>query len=370
MKVLQLMVFDPDELAKYNSDEIKTFANSQYMGYDILRDKIDIQWCNPSLDNWFTRKVDKILGAIVTGFQLGQFSIVKKANKYDVVYFPLDAHIIILAVLRRLRICRTPIVMICHSSYNMNYIASTKKRILKRIERAIIFHMLDKIVFASPYLLENAKKDFKIPKRHQNYIYWGGHYEFNNVEHLNIDRSKCEYYLTIGQAKRDYATIIKAFSTMPNVKLKIIYGGDDLLDGTDFTEMPKNIEKIDNPYDKNRWIRMREIYRNAKAAVIPISQSSDVPSGATFLVAAMASGLPTVTTDVGNNFIDVEEENIGLKVGMKDVDGWVKAITRLENNPDFLNTLAKNNTQKAKEVYNYENFTDEVLKILHDISAK
>lgn len=339
------------------------------MGYDILRNKIDIEWCNPSVKNKFTEWVNKIMGAQVTNFILGQFKVVGKANKYDVIYFPMDSHILILAIFRWLRIVRTPIVMLCHSSYNMRYIPTKKKRFFKRLERFVLFKALDRIVFASPRLLKNAMKDSKVPTRHQCCTHWGSHYGLMNVEGQEIDRSKGEYYLSIGFSKRDYPTLLKAFVRMPDVKLKIVSPPQNLLNGTGLDKLPDNVEVVANPFDNSRWTRMKELYRKAKAALIPVSLTSDVPSGATFLVAAMASGLPLVVTEMGNNFIDVEANGLGLNVKYKYIDGWVNAIKRLENDGDLLNRMADNNTHLAKTQYNYEKFSDDIFEHLKAVAA-
>ncbi len=362
MKILQIMTFPKNELEMYNLETMGNFHNPQYMGFDYLKSKTDIEWCYPCLENKFTQFLDKLAGAHVTSFVLGQFLLIGKIRKYDIIFSPLDSHIFLLALFRKLRLCKAPIVMICHSTYRMDSIPSFKKRIFKWFEKQIVFHSVDKIVF-----LNDRIKMLSVGEMEYEVANWGASSSFYKID-SSIKCSKRNYYLAVGQAKRDYSTLIDAFSEMPSVQLKILARGEDVLRGIKRESIPSNISFISNPNDTDHWLRMRDIYAGAKASLIPLKISSDVPSGATVIVESVAAGVPIIISSMLSNYLDVDDNRIGVSVKTNTKEEWIECINRMELDGDILDSFSKNAINIAETRYNYHDYCEKILTILNSIN--
>lgn len=367
MKVLQLMTFTDDEYQYYiKRGRIDSFHNPQYMGYDKLCKMCEIDWYNPQVNNWFSRLVDKFAGAKIASFILGQFKLVKIANKYDLIYFPLDAHITILAILRFLKICKTPILMMSNTSFTSIDAPYGKIRFFKKIEWKLLLRTIDKIFFLSPDLMKRAVENNKIPLKFQSCVKWGANNEFYKTD---IKKGSASYYVAIGQAKRDFYTLVRAFQQMPNLKLLILARGNDVLKKIELESLPPNIEIIDNENDGQHWTRMKEIYKNAKASLIPLNRSSDIPSGGTVICESIASATPIIITKFDNMLLDIEGNGIGLYVEPHNVKDWIDKITSIENNPELINEMSNKEKKLSKE-YNYDKFSIDIYNKLLELNKK
>ena len=356
------MHFDYSEYRQFKkSNRLHDFHNCQYMGYDYFVEKgYDIKWYESKCEGkfqFFLCKHLKINRSVV-----GLLNVPKESKGYDVIYCPLDNHYFILGILKFLRIIKIPIICISHLSFNTKDTKSRKLKLALLFGRFVLFNTFDYIAFISYNLLKRAKEDFDVPKRHSQAINWGA----DNVFY-NSDKSKADYYVAIGQAKRDFCTIINAFSAIPDAKLKVLARGDDVLKSVNMDTLPNNVEIIANPYDDDHWLRMKDIYAGAKASLIPLSESHHIPCGATVITESIASATPVFITATSNNMIDVLKENIGEELKCGDVKGWIDVISKLEHHPEILKTYSENARRLAQTTYNYNLFCEKVESVMKQL---
>jgi len=107
-------------------------------------------WKNPLL-SFFRKLKPSVVAPAFT--QLGFLS---KANKYDIIYVAFDMHLLPLAIVKMLGLCKTPIFVLSHFMYNSKYTKSIWKKAYKKIERRMVFRFIDRMSFASSELLKNA----------------------------------------------------------------------------------------------------------------------------------------------------------------------------------------------------------------------
>lgn len=354
MKILQVMHFDNHEYSMFKeAGRLSDFHNCQYMGYDyFLKKGYDVKWYVPKCKGWFQKYLCKV---IKKPSVIGLLNVPKVAKDYDVVYCPLDNHYFLLGIFKFLGLLKTPVLCISHLSFNTDDTDSRKLRIVIRLGRFVLFRTFDYIAFISNSLLKRAKEGFNVPNEYANAINWGADNSF-----YNTDKSDANYYVAIGQAKRDFKTIVKAFETLPNSKLKILARGEAVLKQLDIDSLPENIEIIDNPYDVDHWLRMKEIYAGAKASLIPLVGSHHIPCGATVITESIASATPILITSTSNNMVNVEAEGIGEELPCGDVKGWVETIKRLECHSELLRQYSDNARNLSTQTYNYTSFCKRV----------
>lgn len=355
MKIFQIMHFDNSEYLMFKeAGRLADFHNCQYMGYDYFIGKgYEVNWyvpkCIGKVQSFFN-KIIKIKESVV-----GLLNVPKDARGYDVIYCPLDNHYFILGILKFLGLIKIPIFCISHLSFNTDDTENKKQKLIIKFGRFVVFRSFDYIAFISSNLLKRAHEGFSIPYKYCNAINWGADNVF-----FNTDKSRAHYYVAIGQAMRDFQTLVKAFEQLPEIELKILARGDSVLKGLEIDSLPGNIEIINNPYDVEHWNRMKEIYAGAKASLIPLTRSHYIPCGATVITESLASATPILISATTNNMVDVCGEKVGEEIPIGDVEYWKNTINELERNPSLLKQYSENARKISVEAYNYLSFCKRV----------
>ncbi|MFT3844272.1 MAG: glycosyltransferase [Lacibacter sp.] len=343
----------------------KTVPSHNLFGFDaLIKHGHEVEWVCPDthLNKW-EKKLSKVLGVNFSKLLI-QFKCISLSKNFDIIYSGHDMHLIILGFLRLLKICRKPVFVLCHFSYNLTYVKSVKSKWFKFIERYIVFAGIDRIVFANERLYNMAKENFKIPYKHSKWVDWGADIEFFNnnstTERLEnkFDYSSMPYFAAVGTANRDYSTLVSAFKRKQSINLKVFGRLGESISATNC----KNITFYNLNQDEDiSMILLSKYYLNSTAVLIPVLQENDVPNGATVLIEALAAGKPVIITDFDTNYIDVEKEGIGLKVKVRDVNGWTDAITYLTNNPDIVTEMSLKAKLLANTKFNYSIFTNKLI---------
>lgn len=210
MKVIQASTWPFKQQYEKNSNkEIDSFSVSRF-GYEYLRELVGetgYQVIAPR-ESWITNFLKKIIGNEGKNLVL-QIIVAKASKNTDIIYYPTDRHCLLLPILRKLRICKCPILMVSHFTYNRTCVESKIKKILITIERWLVYHWIDRIVFASEHILQLAKEDCSVPLRHQHFVGWGA--DLNYFSKKTDSIYSFPYFLSAGGANRDYATLIRAF---------------------------------------------------------------------------------------------------------------------------------------------------------------
>lgn len=362
VKVLQLSDWDFTPIDEYNASGGSACDCARY-GVEHLRESkrisVNVFW--PDDGKKITRFLTKVLKLEGRNVIL-QLKAIKESKNYDVIYAPADRHLILISIARKLGICKAPILMVCHFTFNRRYVESWKKRALLSFERKLVYSSIDRILFACDRVLELACEDAKVPIRHRNTCHWGASIEyFGNFE----KNENGNYYLSAGNANRDYKTLIDAFRKM---SCNVIVCCPKTV-AVKFGDVPDNIlfyDIADSGVDHYRILR--NLYGNCKAVLIPIDHTNHVPNGATVFAEGIAAGKPIIITDLPTNFLDVEKEGIGIKTKLHDSASWISAIQQLENSPQDSLLMGKHALDYAKQHQNYGMFCETVEKELLDLA--
>lgn len=356
--------FEPmDSYIKNGGD---AFSVSRF-GYELFdRKGIDVDLIVPDYSKKTNRLLVKVLKLEGANLAL-QIDLIKKSKNYDVVYYSADRHPYLLAIARKLRICKTPILMVCHFSYDTRSVDNFLKKLILKVERKIVFGSMDQIVFNCETLMNLAIENGKLPDKHRINSGWGADLNYFSRGNKEVHKYIQPYYFAAGGANRDYHTLIQAFRKLP-YRL-VISCPQSVID--EEGPLPDNIIHFNyRKYGLHSYAMLREYYYDCKAVLIPVNVRNHVANGASVLVEALACGKPIVVSDLNTNFIDVEKEEVGLKVKMHDSDDWCRAIEFMEKNPDKLEKMGKNSLEIAKTKYNYELFTDNVVKNIKKLVIK
>ncbi|OAV73459.1 colanic acid biosynthesis glycosyltransferase WcaL [Bacteroidales bacterium Barb6] len=283
-------------------------------------------------------------------------SILFCKESFDAVYAATHYGLELLIFLRACGLYKKPIVIWHHTAI------VTPSNSIRRLFSKLFYKGIDKVCFFSQPLLENSLKTCKVKKENAFLIHWGADLTFFDT--LRSLKHRGKQYISTGRERRDFITLIRAFNkTTEQCDIYVPVGYEIQL----AQELKNNAKNIQLSFVEATHIEMAKIANNA--FVIMIS-CFDYPYtvGLTSLVEAMALGRPIITTANPNFPIDVEKENIGIKIPHGDVDAWVKAIQYLSSHPDEAKTMGDNARSLAERQYNLELFTKEIASILLSIN--
>lgn len=166
-----------------------------------------------------------------------------------------------------------------------------------------------------------------------------------------------KYIISIGKAKRDYATLIRAFAEMrlPWLDLKIFDAG----------QTKERSFGSENIILRKEFVPFKECvreYRGSEFIVIPLCGSQRT-LGLTSLYDAMAVGKAFIMTKNPGVDIDIEKEKIGFWTEPGDVKDLKEKMLTLLEHPELAAEYGSNGRKYLEEKYNYGNFC----KKLHEV---
>jgi glycosyltransferase involved in cell wall biosynthesis len=197
----------------------------------------------------------------------------------------------------------------------------------------------------------------------------------NKFKHVNIDRDKKReelgiskdtiVILSIGELikRKNHETALRAIAEINNNnKLVYLICGSGELD-TYLKDLAKSLG-IENIV---RFLGFRndipEICIASDIFLFPSFQEGLPVS----VMEAMAAGLPVVCSNIRGNTDLIYNGVGGYLINPDDVDGFMKAILELKNNPDIRRSFGVNNSKKV-EKFSKETVKKEISKIYREVS--
>jgi glycosyltransferase involved in cell wall biosynthesis len=145
--------------------------------------------------------------------------------------------------------------------------------------------------------------------------------------------------LSIGTAKRDYATLIAAVSQLPGYRTNIgassIFG--DAYTGHFQKEMPDWVHFVEGVSGEQLVLR----YQAARFVVVPLVASAHSGAGASVALEASACGKAVIATRTAGMPSFVQDGKTGILVPPNDIGAMREAIRMLYSNPALADEMGK-----------------------------
>jgi len=135
----------------------------------------------------------------------------------------------------------------------------------------------------------------------------------------------------MGKDERDYVTLVSAMKQLPEIKLVVVARPYNLAG----VEIPDNVEVF---YDIPRDVAIG-ILKGSQFMALPL-KNDDTSCGHITIVSAMFCRKAIVATSSSGiaDYFPIDYDS--PKVLVRDVDGWVKAIRAMINNPERIKRCA------------------------------
>ena len=289
-----------------------------------------------------------------------QFRVLSVASQYDAIYSAHHLTTPLLALLRKLRILRTPVVAIAYQSFPPS--------LLSRLFTALCVEGNDRIICLNQQLKEDLAQDFRIPAQKLSVADWGVDLPFYEAISRPESSSEPPLILSTGKTYRDYATLLKSIAPL-NCQLKICcFDIETVKSGL---SMPANAHFYEGILP---WRAVLQEYRKAYAVAIPLGDYPQKPNnavGLTVLLEAIAMGRPVIMTrnNLSRYVMDIEAAGIGLWVETGNVEDWRNALSYLLNHPAEAYQMGQRARQLAEQDLNLEVFSSKIAKVLNTLDV-
>ncbi len=290
-----------------------------------------------------------------------QFRVLRAASQYDAIYSAHHLTTPLLALLRKLRILKTPVVVIAYQSFPPS--------LLSRLFTALCVDGNDRIICLNQQLKEDLAQDFGISAQKLSVAEWGVDLPFYEAISLPESSPEPPLILSTGKTYRDYATLLKSIEIL-NCQLKICcFDIENVKSGL---SMPANAHFYEGILP---WRAVLQEYRKAYAVAIPLGDYPHKPNnavGLTVLLEAIAMGRPVIMTrnNLSRYVMDIEAAGIGLWVDTSDVKGWTEALSYLLNHRAQADQMGKRARKLAEQDLNLEVFSSKIAKILNTLNVE
>ncbi|MGK2954009.1 MAG: glycosyltransferase [Thiobacillus sp.] len=214
-----------------------------------------------------------------------------------------------------------------HLAYSFNFTelprGATRKLMaasFQAVDRFVCFSTMERQLYARHFDLDLARIDM---------IHWAA--EPPPADHDAGPAITGGYICAIGSQGRDYATLMQALRTLPQIRM-VVVATPASIDGLN---IPANVElHCDIPFDK-----AMNILRHSRFNVVPL-RDSEVPCGHVTIVAAMHYEKASIVS-ASSGVADYIDSGVnGLAVPVRDPQALALAIERLWSDPAESSRLA------------------------------
>jgi glycosyltransferase involved in cell wall biosynthesis len=216
-------------------------------------------------------------------------------------------------------------------------LSTGKKRLFYRLFR--VQNEIDTIFVYARRQLEYACVRLAIPR--EKLVLIAFHADAGFYRPLPEEPVAGEQICAAGLEWRDYPTLIEAVETMTKLQVRLAAASpwSKHHDETSGRQLPSHVQARRYSYGE-----LRELYARSSFVVVPLYEN-DFQAGVTTLLEAMSMGKAVVVTRTTGQTDVVVDGETGLTVAPGDVDGWRRALVRLQTDHELRERLGRNARQ-------------------------
>jgi glycosyltransferase involved in cell wall biosynthesis len=160
------------------------------------------------------------------------------------------------------------------------------------------------------------------------------------LDKYNPQEAACDGpIMSVGVAKRDYVTLIKAFAVLPecDVELYISSKFGDTLQKQARIPLPAGVKIMG-------WVSDEELlhrYHRARFVAVPLDETTHSGAGINAVLEASALGKAVIATNTGGMPTFVKDGETGILVPPNDVNAWVDAVRLLWTQPELARQMGQ-----------------------------
>lgn len=293
-----------------------------------------------------------------------QIIALRMARNADIIYAPCGSQTHLLQYLHAVGFLRLPIVTLMHHPFPRG-----KLDILRSWQRRLFVNGASRIPCLSKTVVR-VLKEYGAPDKKLVSLKWG-----TDLDFYGPWTQPGSGVIAAGRTGRDFKTFVQAVKlSRCNATLIGLQGQlDDPIFGS--TPQLKIIEARNEqpvPGENRGWIKYPELcyhMRSHSALAIPLFAQNSL-AGLTSLMDGLGLGRAILMTRNPYIDLDIEVEGIGFWLQPGDVNGWVRCLNWVHDNPLEVASMGKRSRYLAEQSYNSGSFAGKIASILHSALAE
>ncbi len=291
-------------------------------------------------------------------------------KKYDAVFAASLEGLELLVLLRALGLYRKPIV-----TYRYSRLVKSRGPARRALLR-LFYRGFDAILMASKLSQRESLDDGIVPPEKIILVPMGPDLPFYDAlpagPKVPPEKERPFTFLSTGREGRDFRTLISAFARTDKKLVLYTTFKHGALDHRAFFAsagpLPGNIEVhlLEKPVSP---LFMARMVADADCIVCPLNEPH-YDTGMSTIREAAGMGKPVIVTVNPYFNYGIEEEGLGLEVGVGDVDGWVKAIEYMASHREDAARMGLNARAKAERGLNLAETARQISGVLFDLKAR
>lgn len=279
-------------------------------------------------------------------------------ERYDALYATTFRGLEIIIFLRALGLYRHPVVVWHHQP-----VVRAKSRVREMVAR-LFYRGMDRLIFFSDKIVEDSLLSAKAKREKMHVVHWGADLKYYDRLLKTEGSQSREGFISTGKELRDMPTLVRAFNAVCapiDIYICREYGGTNY---ERLFELLGTRENVKVNYVEGVVHGEMSRLVNRSACVVICCKESNYTVGLTTVVEALALGIPMICSHNPQMPMDIEREGCGITVEYGDVEGWKQAIEYVCSHPDEAREMGERGRRLAERLYNIEQCTREVKRIL------
>ena len=270
-----------------------------------------------------------------------------RRGSFEILYAPCQTQTQALAVLRRFRMFRMPMVVLVHHPFT----AGRLNRIFRPYIRAMLRGIDQKPALAAD--VARGIDTITGAPGSSVFIPWGPDADFYPRDEGALHNG----VIATGFSGRDFATFIRGARQAPGLPVEVITSAECLPEQPD--PLPGHIRfRESRHFDE----AMRDMLCRATTVAIPL-KAGPLLAGLSLLNDALGFGKAVLMTRHPLIPLDIEKEGIGLWVEPGDAEGWTRALAFVRDHPEEMAAMGRRARAIVDHGYHSRAFAARMLEI-------
>ena len=283
-------------------------------------------------------------------------------EKFDAIYCSQFGGMELIIILHAIGLYRKPIIAWQHPP-----IQKHRSRLRNTLSK-LFYRGFDHLFMFSDKLITESVATGKVKADKVCLGHWGPDLVFYDHLMKGFDLSSRRGFISTGKEKRDFPTLIQAFSeTGQPISILLNHTNGSI-------NYDRIIGELGTPMENVHIEFLTELCPGEIAQRVNQSQcvaiccmDTNYTVGLTTLVEAYALALPVITSRNSAFPIDVEEEGIGIAVDYGDTQGWKDAINYMSTHPEEARRMGIRARLLAEQRFNLDILSKEVADKIKEI---
>lgn len=273
-----------------------------------------------------------------------QYWTFKNLKRGDIIYAPCQTQTHLLCLARHARLLKNPLVCVAHHPFHWGRLAALRRPYLHQVVLGADLY---------PALSSGVAKEINFAGGRSIALNWGP-----DAKYYRPTGEIGTGVVAAGRTGRDFRTFAEG-AIRAGVDAEIICLEGDSYNLKGLPHISLNVQPKEGYMN---YFHLMKLFNRARVLAIPLLPGLSL-AGLTGLMDALAMGKPVICTRHPLIDLDIEKEGIGFWVEAGDVEGWSRALSFFEKNPEEAQSMGKRGRALVDKGLNSIGFAEQIMNL-------